>query len=148
MTDGAQLSDGRPIIYWFATAVVALLFAVPGASLVAHVPHFAEEMGRLGYPPYFLYFLGVGKVLGAVTILLPGLPRLKEWAYAGMLFDIIGAIVSHVAVGDAAANVVLPIVIACMLLASWGLRPVSRTLLPMGSVDPGSPNARALERAR
>lgn len=146
MMDSKQLSDSRPIIYWVATAIVALLFVVPGASLVAHVPHLLEEMGRLGYPPYFLYLLGACKVLGAVAILVPGLPRLKEWAYAGMLFDILGAIVSHAAVGDEAANMVLPIVIACMLVASWALRPTSRTLQAMGSMDLDPPNTRALER--
>jgi uncharacterized membrane protein YphA (DoxX/SURF4 family) len=146
MTDGKQSSGGRPVIYWVATAIAALLFAIPGAALVAHVPHFSEEMARLGYPSYFLSLLGVFKVLGAVVILLPGLPRIKEWAYAGMAIDIIGAIVSHAAVGDDVTKVVIPVVIACVLTTSWVLRPSSRTLAPIGAAGSDATNTRTVER--
>jgi uncharacterized membrane protein YphA (DoxX/SURF4 family) len=148
MTEGKRLSDRGSIIYWGATVIAALLFAVPGGALVAHVPHFAAEMGRLGYPPYFLYLLGVAKVLGAFAILAPRLPRIKEWAYAGMMIDVTGAIVSHAAVGDEAAKVVLPVVIACVVMTSWALRPPSRTLFPIGSMVGAAPDAHAMERAR
>jgi uncharacterized membrane protein YphA (DoxX/SURF4 family) len=122
-------SKARSIGYWLTTSAAALLFAVPGVSLLARVPHFTEEMAHLGYPAYFLGFLGVWKVLGAVAILLPSSPRLKEWAYAGMLFDISGALVSRAASGDSAVTLILPVVIAAIVITSWALRPASRMLL-------------------
>jgi len=115
-----------PSAYWTATVVTAALFAIPGAALVAKVPHFAVEMGRLGYPQYFLLLLGAFKMAGALVVLAPRLPVLKEWAYAGMGFDIVGAIVSHLSVGDPPATAALPIAIGLLLATSWALRPPGR----------------------
>jgi DoxX-like family len=67
-------------------------------------------MTHLGYPPYFI--LGVWKLLGGLVILLPALPLLKEWAYAGMIFDLTGATASHLAMGDDLRHIVTPLVIA------------------------------------
>src|SRR6516162_3743239 len=104
-----------PIVYWATTVATAALFAVPGAALVAQVPHFAAEMGRLGYPGYFLLLLGAFKVAGAAVILAPRLPILKEWAYAGMVFDVVGAVVSRLSVGDPPAAIALPVAIGVLL---------------------------------
>ena len=62
-------------------------------------------MSHLGYPAYFAVLLGVWKVLGGLAILAPRLPRLKEWAYAGMFFDLSGAAISHGSVGDTADGI-------------------------------------------
>ena len=78
MPDNKQSSDGRPMVYWVVTVIAALLFAVPGVALILHVPHFAEEMARLGYPSYFLGLLGIFKVLAAVAIVAPGFARLRN----------------------------------------------------------------------
>jgi uncharacterized membrane protein YphA (DoxX/SURF4 family) len=121
-------SKGRELGYWIATAATAVLFAVPGAALLARVPHFTEEMSRLGYPGYFLTILGAWKVLGAATILVPRLPRLKEWAYAGMIFDATSAAASRAAVGDGALKIVFPLIIAAVVMASWALRSPTRRL--------------------
>jgi hypothetical protein len=59
---------------------------------------------HLGYPAYFIVFLGVAKLLGSIAILVPGFPRIKEWAYAGLTFDLIAALVSFIAVGDPPAK--------------------------------------------
>jgi DoxX-like family len=83
---------------------------------------------RLGYPAYIIPALGLGKVLAIAAILWPGLPRLKEWAYAGIFFNMMGAFVSHVANRDAAWSIVVTLAIAGITLASWGLRPRSRKL--------------------
>jgi hypothetical protein len=83
---------------------------------------------KLGYPSYIIPALGLGKVLAIFAILWPGLPRLKEWAYAGIFFNMLGAIVSHVAMRDPAWSIVVTIVIAAITLASWALRPESRRL--------------------
>lgn len=116
------------IIYWASTALTALLFTAPGLALVLRDPHFVAEMTRLGYPGYFLPFLGVWKILGAIVILIPGARYLKEWAYAGMVFDICGAIVSRAAAGDHGPELVLPFVIAGVAALSWGSRPDNRRL--------------------
>jgi uncharacterized membrane protein YphA (DoxX/SURF4 family) len=132
--------------YWIATALAALLFAVPGAGLLGRVPHFTQEMARLGYPLYFLSFLGIWKILGAVTIVIPRFPRVKEWAYAGMMFDIAGAVVSHLATGDEAVKVVLPFAIAGVVATSWALRPEGRVLPSRDTVGREAQNMRTLVR--
>lgn len=79
----------------------------------------------MGYPSYFLTILGTWKILGAIVV---AAPRLKEWAYAGMIFDLTGAAASRAFVGDGAPLVLVPIAIAGVVLASWSLRPASRRL--------------------
>lgn len=118
----------RPIAYWVTSALTAFVFLSGGAADVARPSFVMDGMTHLGYPGYFVLILGVWKVLGGVVILSPGLPTLKEWAYAGMIFDLTGAAASHAAVGDPAAKVITPLVIAGIVLASWALRPASRRL--------------------
>jgi hypothetical protein len=57
-------------------------------------------MKHLGYPPYLLLFLGTAKTIGVLVVLVPGIPRIKEWAFAGLMFDVSGALYSHLSVGD------------------------------------------------
>lgn len=114
--------------YWITTVLVGLLFTVPGVGLLARVSHFTDDMARLGFPLYFLTFLGVWKVLGAVAILAPRFPRLKEWAYAGMVFDVSGAILSRAVMGDGALKVIMPFAVGCLVAASYALRPSGRAL--------------------
>lgn len=118
----------RGLAYWGSTALLAALFAVPGAALLARAPHFVHDMTHLGYPDYFLPLLGVWKVLGAVVILAPRLARLKEWAYAGMVFDATGAAISRGVLGDGLFATAMPLLICGIVLASWALRPVGRSL--------------------
>jgi len=95
---------------------------------VLRTPDAVAGITRLGYPVYFIVLLGIWKTLGAATILAPRLPRLKEWAYAGIVFDLTGAAVSHAASGSSAGNVVGPALFTLLALASWALRPESRTV--------------------
>jgi uncharacterized membrane protein YphA (DoxX/SURF4 family) len=96
--------------------------------LLARNAHFVSEMSRLGYPSYFLTILGVLKILGALAVLAPGLKRLKEWAYAGMMIDVVGAVLSRLAVGDPPAMLIVPLLVGALALLSWALRPATRTL--------------------
>ena len=68
-------------------------------------PDAVTFMHQLGYPDYFIPFIGVAKVLGVIAILIPGYPRIKEWAYAGLFFDLIGAVYSQIAIGGPIAPV-------------------------------------------
>jgi hypothetical protein len=83
-------------------------------------------MAHLGYPAYFATILGIWKLLGAIVVLVPGFGRVKEWAYAGMVFDLTGASASHAISGDPAGNVLTPLVILAIVVASYLLRPESR----------------------
>jgi DoxX-like family len=113
--------------YWVATGL--LVFCMTGGvfELLA-MKVTVDGITRLGYPAYIVPAFGLGKVLAIFAILWPGLPRLKEWAYAGIFFNMIGATVSHVACKDAAWSIVVTVTIAAITLASWALRPQSRTL--------------------
>jgi uncharacterized membrane protein YphA (DoxX/SURF4 family) len=118
----------QKIGYWAATSLVALAFAAGGAMDLSGAPPALESMVKLGYPAYLASLLGVWKVLGVVAVLAPRFPRLKEWAYAGMFFDLTGAAVSHAASGDAMGKVVTPLVLLSLVFVSWALRPQGRTL--------------------
>lgn len=83
-------------------------------------------MERLGYPLYFLSILGIWKLLGVVTVLIPKFPVVKEWAYAGFFFTASGAIFSHLAVGDAAAELFGPGLLLVLTVVSWYFRPADR----------------------
>jgi len=138
----------KTIAYGITTGVAAAAFALGGAMDLAHGKEIEEGMAHLGYPAYFLTILGVWKLLGAVAITAPGTARLKEWAYAGMAFDLTGAAASHAAVGDGADKVVTPLVILAVVAASYLLRPASRVLgAPMVRVTPAPIEATRLRAA-
>ena len=118
----------RRIAYWVTTGLTAFVFLAGGAADLARPASVMEGMTHLGYPAYFVGIPGVWKVLGGVAVLAPRLPRLKEWAYAGMLFDLTGAAASHAALGDPAGKIVTPLIILGLVTASWALRPESRKL--------------------
>jgi uncharacterized membrane protein YphA (DoxX/SURF4 family) len=107
---------------------LGLDFLVGGAFQVVRSPQAVQGFAHLGYPAYFVTVLGVWKILGAIALLVPGVPRLKEWAYAGIVFDLTTAVVSIVAVGDGWGAVLLPLLFLVLTLASWALRPSTRTL--------------------
>ena len=77
---------------------------------------------------YFASILGFWKLAGAIAIVAPGVPRVKEWAYAGFFFNLTAAAASRAAVGDSAADVIAPLVYLALVMGSWALRPASRTL--------------------
>jgi uncharacterized membrane protein YphA (DoxX/SURF4 family) len=97
MTDLARsgFSSRRQMIaYWVTTALVVMEVALGGTWDILRVPQVRELIERLGYPSYLLVILGIWKLLGAVALAIPRFPRLKEWAYAGVVFDLTGAIAS------------------------------------------------------
>ncbi len=116
------------IAYWITTAIVAFVLLSGGVAMVLQRPENIAGMAHLGYPAYMLVILGVWKLLGGITLLVPRLPRLKEWAYAGTIFDLTGATASHAACHDSVFHVIAPLLIAAIALASWALRPASRRL--------------------
>jgi uncharacterized membrane protein YphA (DoxX/SURF4 family) len=118
----------KSVVYWVSTALIAAAFVLGGAIDVASQPPAVAFLAHLGYPAYFAVLIGVWKVLGGLAVLVPRLPRLKEWAYAGIFFDLTGAAVSHAASGDGASRVMVPLVLVAIGFASWRLRPASSKL--------------------
>ncbi len=114
--------------YWATTGLVAAAFALGGVMDVTQAPDVVAGLSHLGYPAYFATLIGVWKVLGAVAVVVPGFPRIKEWAYAGMFFDLTGASVSHGVSGDGAGPVLTPLFVLALVVASYLLRPESRRL--------------------
>ena len=122
-------SRSRLIAYWVTTALVVFELALGGVWDVLRVPQVRGLIERLGYPQYFLVILGIWKLLGAVALIVPRFPRLKEWAYAGVLFDLTGAVASQLATGWMdAGTIAYPIAMTGIAVASWALRPPSRRL--------------------
>jgi hypothetical protein len=118
----------KNIAYWITTILVAFSMS-GGVAQLARVPGVVDGFVRvLHYPPYFVTILGLWKVLGAIAILVPRFPRLKEWAYAGIFFDLTGAAASSAAVGGGVFHILAPLVVAVLAIASWALRPESRTI--------------------
>ena len=113
--------------YWVTTGLFAAVFLAAGAAELASAPAVAAAMRALGYPPYILTILGAWKVLSVPALLAPGLPRVKEWAYAGIFFDLTGAAASHAFSGEPAGKIATPLVLLLIAAASWALRPPSRT---------------------
>jgi len=118
----------KVIGYWATTTIVAFVLLAGGVAQLAHRPENVEGMAHLGYPLYFLTILGFWKVPGALALLAPRFPRLKEWAYAGTFFELTGAVASHVVCGDSVGRFIWPGLFAVCAVASWALRPPSRTL--------------------
>lgn len=89
------------ILYWTFTGLFSAFMFFTAIPDILNDPQAVEFMtGQLGYPAYFTPFIGVAKVLGAIAILIPGFPRIKEWAYAGLFFDLIGAVYSVYSIGS------------------------------------------------
>lgn len=120
----------KTITYWIATLIIAWELAAGGVWDVLQISYVRDVIVHLGYPTYFLTIMGVWKVPGAVALLVPGFPRLKEWAYAGAFFTYYAAAASHLAVGDGFGVWGGPAGYGIILLASWTLRPSSRRLAP------------------
>ncbi|MRG43828.1 DoxX family protein [Chitinophaga sp. SYP-B3965] len=103
------------IIYWIFTGLLAVLMSIGSIPDIIMIPEARTLFQHLGYPMYLLPFVGVAKILGCIAIVVPGFNRLKEWAYAGLFFDITGALYSHITVGDP-ASVWLPLLIGYVLI--------------------------------
>ena len=123
--------QGRTLAYWSVTLLLAGAITLSGIGQLMQYGGNVELVTHLGYPLYVLTILGIWKLLGAVALVVPGFPRLKEWAHAGIFFLMTGAALSHVFArdyGDAGFHVMLPLFYAALNIASWALRPKSRSV--------------------
>lgn len=127
------MNKRNKIIYWVATAWLALGMVATGVQQLLHLPVDGAlsppgtyGIKLLGYPVYILTILGAWKLLGVVALLIPRYPLLKEWAYAGFFFLLTGALYSHIAVGHIWAELFPASLLLVMLALSWWLRPAGR----------------------
>jgi uncharacterized membrane protein len=117
------------IIYWVATILLAFGMLQSGIFAVLRTKDWVNLVTGLGYPVYFLTILGVWKILGVITILIPRFKILKEWAYAGFFFAMTGALVSHLAVGDYGTKAIAgPTFQILFIILSWYFRPADRKI--------------------
>ncbi len=133
-SNSATVSKIRTIAYWVTTAIIVLETGVGAWWDIMKIPFVSNVMHNLGYPLYILSIIGFWKVFAVVALLIPGFPRVKEWAYAGVFFVYTSAAASHLAMGDVSAAWG-PAVFACITFASRALRPSSRRLKPTQIFD-------------
>ena len=118
-------STPRSILYWGATGLVATELLLAGFSYLTSAPQAVENFHHVGYPQQLRILLGIAKVAGATTLLLPRLPTLKEWAYAGCTFMWISASVAHYLAEDRPLFL-LPLALIGLLAVSYATRPTNR----------------------
>ena len=124
----SEASKGARIGYWVLTGIVVLTQSAAAVFELSHAEGAVQAFMELGYPLYLLYIIGVAKIAGSVVLVAPGLPRLKEWAYAGFVIDFVGAFFSHLLNGDGVDRLAPPLVFLVIVLGSYALRPADRRL--------------------
>ena len=92
-------SKRNTILFWIFTGLFSAFMLTSTIPNILSSQEWVDVFNQLGYPLYMLPFLGVAKLLGIIALLIPGFPRIKEWAYAGLFFDLTGAVYSGLAVG-------------------------------------------------
>jgi len=120
---------GRKVAYWGSTGLVAALSLFAGFAYLSGSAEAVQGFAHVGYPQQLRIMLGIAKPLGAIVLLLPGIPKVKEWAYAGFSFAWICAVVAHYLAGDG-PRAASPLVLLVLLVVSYCTRPDSRRWAP------------------
>lgn len=115
-------------VYWVSTGMIAAEALAGGALDLVRFDSYLSTLTDLGYPAYLATILGTAKVVAGVVVLVPRLPRLKEWAYAGIMVNMLGAAASQVLADSSLAGTIPPLALAVVTLASWATRPADRRL--------------------
>ena len=113
------------VAYWVTTGILASLSLFAGFIYLSGGQQVVEGFKLVGYPQQLRVLLGIAKPLGAIALLIPGWPRLREWAYAGFTFAWIAATVAHYLAGQR-SEAVMPLVLLLLLFVSYVTRPPSR----------------------
>jgi hypothetical protein len=123
------MTKRNKIIYWISTIWLALGMLAGGLQQIFHTKGFVDIIVHLGYPLYFLYIIGVWKILGVIAILIPKFGLLKEWAYAGFFFAMSGGVFSHIASGDSMNEIVPSLALLILTVVSWYFRPAEKKII-------------------
>ncbi|MEO5892961.1 MAG: DoxX family protein [Ferruginibacter sp.] len=109
------------IYYWIVTGIFAAFMLFSAIPDILLQPEAVTMIGGLGYPRYFIIFIGIAKLLGSITILIPGFRKIKEWAYAGLFFDLFGAAYSVLATGGFQPGILFMVLPFSFLFLSYYL---------------------------
>jgi DNA-binding transcriptional LysR family regulator len=115
----------RKIVFWGATVLVALDALYAAFTYLIASPETVENFRHVGYPQQLRVLLGIAKLAGAIVLVVPRLPTLKEWAYAGFTITWIAATVAHYLAGDGPLSL-LPVALLGLLAVSYVTRPADR----------------------
>ena len=107
------------IIYWITTAIISLMMLSVAYQYMTN-PKMAETFAHLGFPSYFRIELACAKVIGALVLIIPGIPpRIKNWAYAGFGITFISAAIAHFNSGDPTKMIMTPLIVFAILIISY-----------------------------
>ncbi len=123
----------RKVAYWVSTGLLAALSVLAAFTYLSGSPQAIQGFAHVGYPQQLRIILGIAKLLGAIALVVPGLPKLKEWAYAGFTFAWISAFVAHYLAKDG-LEAFVPLILLVFLLVSYVTRPTSRQWQPKAAV--------------
>jgi uncharacterized membrane protein YphA (DoxX/SURF4 family) len=119
----------RKITYWVSTGLLAAMSVFAAFAYLSGSPEAVQGFAHVGYPQQLRIILGIAKLLGAITLVVPSLPKLKEWAYAGFTFAWISAFVAHYLAKDG-PKAFLPLILLLLLAISYVTRPTDRQWHP------------------
>ena len=123
---------GRKVTYWITTGVLAALSLFAAFSYLSGNPQAVQGFAHVGYPQQLRVILGIAKLLGAIALVVPAFPILKEWAYAGFTFAWISAFVAHYLAKDGPVAFT-PLILLALLFISYFTRPARLSLVAKGS---------------
>ena len=135
----------RNVIFWTSVGLMAALMLLSAIPDVLQMAGARSVFRHLGYPPYLLFFLGTAKTLGVAVVLVPGLPRIKEWAFAGLTFDVTGALYSHLSVGDPPSAWTPAVIALTLLVGSYVAYRLQRSRDVVTEYKPASNRTAAME---
>jgi uncharacterized membrane protein YphA (DoxX/SURF4 family) len=115
----------QKITYWVSTGLLVALSLFAGFTYLSGSPQAVQGFAHVGYPQQLRVLLGIAKLVGAITLIIPGFPKLKEWAYAGFTFAWISAFVAHYLAKDG-PQAFMPLILLVLLFMSYITRPASR----------------------
>jgi len=123
------MTKRNKIIYWVSTIWLSLGMLSTGIVQLIKMDEEVINFTQLGYPVYLLSILGIWKILGVITVLIPKLSLLKEWAYAGFFFAMSGAVFSHMIAGNGVNEIFPPLLLLILTVISWYFRPENRKII-------------------
>lgn len=109
------------MIFWISTSILFLWEGLMPLGTLLFAPQYVTTGTKpLGYPDYFAYALLICKLIGVIALMIPTLPaKLKEWAYAGLAFNLIFATYSHIMVDKNIGFIMLPVIVGIILAVSY-----------------------------
>jgi len=115
----------RKVTYWTATVPLVVLSVFAAFTYLSGNPQAVQGFAHVGYPQQLRIILGIAKLLGAIALVVPGIPRVKEWSYAGFTFAWVAAFIAHYLAKDG-PRAFTPLVLLAFLAISYATRPASR----------------------